>query len=434
MPTWVSGKYLWVRTKTTDTLNGGGTNETVSPQNGRYDKNLTEALMSAAGAASDASEAASVQQTIYRSSSGGTLPTAPSTWVEANSTTTVTQDGVVKGRQGVWTPVRPEYSSSYPALYVCTQKQTVGGTVSCTTVRLDATTTVIDGGHILSKTIDADKIAVSDLSALGATIGGWSIESNHLVKETDTYRIRFNAFASTVPSNNAISVATRASTSESWDTQFSVSNAGTVTCKNISVQGGTISIGGNFYVNANGDLTANTGSFRGNVSAKNIQSGTIDGVDHGTFGGGGITSGSLGTAQLASGINTSLGFANFADDVFNNRQTASYVNVANAYANTYRVTGASVTVNQHKHTVTVNDGTVSIGTPDWVGNGTTSFNIADTKFYKDAVASAREDGAASVNVSSVSITRTGESTMGKYAYVQVSLSNGTSTTRIVYYS
>lgn len=81
-----------------------------------------------------------------------------------------------------------------------------------------------------------------------------------------------------------------------------------------------------------GDLYAENGYFRGSVSA-----GRIDyGGDDGYFNGGGITSGSIsggydgqisggsiGNYAVSGGINTSLGYADFANGVFNGWNTAS---------------------------------------------------------------------------------------------------------------
>ena len=110
---------------------------------------------------------------------------------------------------------------------------------------------------------------------------------------------------------------------------------------------------GNFQVTANGDLYANNGYFLGLVQAASIRSAYTDPdtPSFGYFNGGGLTeysvSGGVGgqigyannggiiganleystveTAQVSSGINTSLGYANFADGVFNARNTAGYV-------------------------------------------------------------------------------------------------------------
>lgn len=110
--------------------------------------------------------------------------------------------------------------------------------------------------------------------------------------------------------------------------------------------------GGAIKLYADGTLEATDGFFLGLVQAESIRSDYTDpGYGFGTFNGGGLTeysvSGGVGgqigyannggiiganleystveTAQVSSGINTSLGYANFADGVFNARNTAGYV-------------------------------------------------------------------------------------------------------------
>ena len=62
------------------------------------------------------------------------------------------------------------------------QRKTVGGTITCTEPVKDDTTTVIDGGHIITGSIDASKITVTDLSALNATIAEWTINQAYIGK------------------------------------------------------------------------------------------------------------------------------------------------------------------------------------------------------------------------------------------------------------
>lgn len=95
-----------------------------------------------------------------------------------------------------------------------------------------------------------------------------------------------------------------------------------------------IQLGKNFRVDMQGNLYASSGTFEGNVNAGNIQYGGSAGY----MSGGGISSGSIsgnrlashtvGTAYTSSGINTSLGYADFSNGVFNGWNTAS-----NIYAN-----------------------------------------------------------------------------------------------------
>lgn len=95
-----------------------------------------------------------------------------------------------------------------------------------------------------------------------------------------------------------------------------------------------IQLGKNFKVDMQGNLYASSGTFAGDVYAGNIQYGGSAGY----MSGGGISSGSIygnrlashtvGTAYTSSGINTSLGYADFSNGVFNGWNTAS-----NIYAN-----------------------------------------------------------------------------------------------------
>ena len=176
VPAWSSDKYVWTRVATTVTMADGTTTDTVY-STALYDANLTTALSTASTAQSTANGAALRQQTIYKSAASGTSTmSGTTTWV-----TTSTDS------QGVWTTTRPTYNTSYPVLFIATQIQTVSqsGTTacSCTTPVIDYTTTVIDGGHISTGTISADRIAANSIavSKLTGTITGglnntWSID------------------------------------------------------------------------------------------------------------------------------------------------------------------------------------------------------------------------------------------------------------------
>ena len=66
---------------------------------------------------------------------------------------------------------------------------------------------------------------------------------------------------------------------------FKVTSSGAVTAKNLSITGGSINIGNRFQVDSNGNLSATSGTFSGNVYAGNIQYGG----SYGTFDGAGLT-------------------------------------------------------------------------------------------------------------------------------------------------
>ena len=95
-----------------------------------------------------------------------------------------------------------------------------------------------------------------------------------------------------------------------------------------------LQLGQNFRVDMAGNLEAASGRFTGEVYAGRISyggaAGTFDGdgITQGSVSGGyggQIGGGSVSTYNTTGGVNTSLGYANFANDVFNWRQTAPYV-------------------------------------------------------------------------------------------------------------
>lgn len=111
-----------------------------------------------------------------------------------------------------------------------------------------------------------------------------------------------------------------------------------------------IQLGKNFKVDMQGNLSASSGTFSGNVYAGNIQYGG----NAGYFSGGGISGGSIygnrlvgntiTTAYTSSGINASLGYADFANGVFNGWNTASNVKSNQMYLGGYKISRMSTTV------------------------------------------------------------------------------------------
>lgn len=84
---------------------------------------------------------------------------------------------------------------------------------------------------------------------------------------------------------------------------------------------------GNFSVDEAGNLQAFNGTFRGLVNAGNIRYGD----SYGTFSGSGVSSGTITTTQTSGGINSSLGYADFANGVFNGYNNADTIKVFNFY-------------------------------------------------------------------------------------------------------
>ncbi len=88
-----------------------------------------------------------------------------------------------------------------------------------------------------------------------------------------------------------------------------------------------IQLGKNFRVDNQGNLEAASGKFTGDVYASSIKYGkSSDGkTDYGTIPGGALTDGAVSTTKLSGGVNTSLGYANFSNNVFNGKSVAGYV-------------------------------------------------------------------------------------------------------------
>ena len=131
------------------------------------------AQTAASNAQSSANNANYREQIIYRSAASGTnTMSANTTWVTDAT-----------GGQNKWTTVRPVYDGSYPVLFVATQRQSVsqssGTTCTCTTPAKDQTTTVIDGGHITTGTIDAGVVNVTNLNADNIVTGTISDTLGH---------------------------------------------------------------------------------------------------------------------------------------------------------------------------------------------------------------------------------------------------------------
>lgn len=70
-----------------------------------------------------------------------------------------------------WSTKPPTYRSIYPVTFVATQTQLASGEVLTTTPVVDDTNTVIDGGRIITGTLDATKVNVINLDASNITSG-----------------------------------------------------------------------------------------------------------------------------------------------------------------------------------------------------------------------------------------------------------------------
>ena len=89
-----------------------------------------------------------------------------------------------------------------------------------------------------------------------------------------------------------------------------------------------IALGPNFKVDSSGNLTANSGTFTGYVRANMVQSGG----DAGYITGGQIGSRAISVGKCSTGINTSLGNADYSADVFSGAVRANYTKANNLFA------------------------------------------------------------------------------------------------------
>ena len=113
---------------------------------------------------------------------------------------------------------------------------------------------------------------------------------------------------------------------------FKVTTSGAVTASNLTVTGGSININNKFRVDSQGNLYATSGTFEGNIYAKNI----LYGGSAGTYPGAGITGGTVGTGQLTNYCNGGVGGG------VNFNSMEGETRTANVYANNVAVIGSGL--------------------------------------------------------------------------------------------
>lgn len=212
---------------------------------------------------------------------------------------------------------------------------------------------------------------------------------------------------------------------------FMVTNAGEVTAKNLSLNGGSINLknssGTTVFSVINGNVSAVNMKLTGTltvggstITADKLRQGASSGYDWASGGSyGGYSSKS---AYALSGAGGGFSFNKACNSGSGSypsffKATSLYCNDLFASSDVYVNRGGNISMGRHYHSFSVNGGTVTIGMPS---NQQGSFNIADTQYYKDGVSAA----ANGVYVYSSRINDSGRS--GNYIYVQalVTLSNG----------
>lgn len=172
---------------------------------------------------------------------------------------------------------------------------------------------------------------------------GGNASSFGWVLDSDSWTIKANGAAVLEATKNGLSVTGKITATSGQIGGFTIgSNALTY---NKHTWGGTntngiyiglsgIQLGKNFKVDTAGNLTAASGTFSGTVKAGKIAYGENDGYFSGAgikaksiSGGeyGQIKAASLNTENMASGIKTSLGYANFSNDVFSGIEKSDWL-------------------------------------------------------------------------------------------------------------
>ena len=120
-----------------------------------------------------------------------------------------------------------------------------------------------------------------------------------------------------------------------------------------------IALGPNFKVDSSGNLTANSGTFTGSVYANMVQSGG----DAGYITGGQIGSRAISVGKCSTGINASLGNADYSADVFSGAVVARYTKANVMMTTTFTFNQRAMKLN----TRTVKDGSGNNVTIQYLG-------------------------------------------------------------------
>ena len=231
-------------------------------------------------------------QRIYYRTSSSTKPTAPSTWVTeadnkwaANNTTAANWTTKV-------TPISNGTGDSvtkYLYLWTCEQSVNGAGALTNSAVLLDDSTTVIDGGNIITGSVSANAVSatsgtfdtanIPNLNASKINAGDISadrIKANVVsaiqAKVTDLYALVAKIGGFTIDSS---SIRTAAATSNA-DNSIALSTADfTRTINSTSRSGLRFAMGDKFGITGDGTLYANGANIT-SIDAGNISTGTLD--------------------------------------------------------------------------------------------------------------------------------------------------------------
>ena len=158
---------------------------------------LTTSNQRAAEAMAKANSASYKEQRIYyRTSTVKTFVEAdyPITWVNSDESSANVYNQWTTKIPPLSTDKTDPNANKYLYLYTCIQRQNVANELSHTKALLDESTTVIDGGNIVTGSIAANKISVGELSAINANMGqitAGSISKGNNFIDFDTGTLEF---------------------------------------------------------------------------------------------------------------------------------------------------------------------------------------------------------------------------------------------------
>lgn len=132
---------------------------------------VSSTVSSGVSGKADKTDAIARQQRIYYRKTASGAPSKNTTWLSTS--------GTGYGNWSLKIPPLTNGSTKYPYLYTAVQTQTVsqqaaGSTCSCSDVLLDDSTTVIDGGNIITGSVTANQIAADTITANKIRIGDYN--------------------------------------------------------------------------------------------------------------------------------------------------------------------------------------------------------------------------------------------------------------------
>ena len=113
------------------------------------------------------------EQRIYYRSSSSTTPNGnglPIAWVTENGNK-YNADATTNNGWSRKITSMANGSTKYPYLWTCIQRRTVNGDISYTDILLDDSTTIIDGGHIITGSVTANQLSTEAIKSNGYTAG-----------------------------------------------------------------------------------------------------------------------------------------------------------------------------------------------------------------------------------------------------------------------